>query len=230
MEKEPIMQGIPEAMVNQEGPSEATKIATPLVIKKRPPPQSRPKQTVKRYRRKVLTAQEVQEQEQEEEEEQDKLKLEAAMAASKNIELEEQLQEARVHLEQQMNLVSTQQEELSQLHIRLENSTAIRVAMGNNAIRKDDAIEEARQPTAQTIEALEESVGQLTQELAETKHRLVAAQTIDLEVHTRENAQRERLQAELIQERQTIVSLQAEMDRMKIELDEIQQMPPPQAA
>jgi hypothetical protein len=92
-----------------------------------------------------------------------------------------------------MNLVSTQQEELSQLQIRLENSTAIRVAMGNNAIRKNDAIEEARQLTAQTIEALEESVGQLTQELAETKDRLVAAQTIDLEVHTRENAQKERL-------------------------------------
>jgi hypothetical protein len=36
-------------------------------------------------------------------------------------------------------------------------------------------------------------VGQLTQELAETKDRLVAAQTIDLEVHTRENAQKERL-------------------------------------
>jgi dihydroorotase-like cyclic amidohydrolase len=75
----------------------------------------------------------------------------------------------------------------------LENSTAIRVAMGNNAIRKNDAIKEARQLTAQTIEALEESVGQLTQELAETKDRLVAAQTIDLEVHTRENAQKERL-------------------------------------
>jgi hypothetical protein len=148
MEKEPIMQGNPEAMVNQEGPYEVTKIATPSVVKKRPPPQSRPKQIVKRYRRKVLIAQEVQEQEQEEEEEQDKLKLEAAIAASKIIELEEQLQEARVHLEQQMNLVSTQQEELSQLQIRLENSTAIRVAMGNNAIRKDDAIEEVRQLTA----------------------------------------------------------------------------------
>jgi hypothetical protein len=150
------------------------------------------------------------------------------MVASKIIELEEQLQEARVHLEQQMNLVSTQQEELSQLQIRLENSTAIKIAMGNNAIRKDDAIEEARQLTAQTIEALEESVGQLTQELAETKDRLVAAQTIDLEVHTRENAQRERLQAKLIQERQTIVSLEAEVDRMKIELEEIQRAPPPQ--
>jgi hypothetical protein len=34
--------------------------------------------------------------------------MEAAMAASKIIELEEQLQEARVHLEQQMNLMSTQ--------------------------------------------------------------------------------------------------------------------------
>jgi hypothetical protein len=110
----------------------------------------------------------------------------------------------------------------------LENSTAIRIAMGNNAIRKDDAIEEARQLTTQTIEALEESVGQLTQELAETKDRLVAAQIIDLEVHTRENAQRERLQAELIQERHTIVSLEAEVDRMKIELEEIQQAPPPQ--
>jgi hypothetical protein len=63
IEKEPMMQGIPEAMVNQEGPSEAIKIATPSVVKKRPPPQSRPKQTVKQHRRKVLTAQEVQEQE-----------------------------------------------------------------------------------------------------------------------------------------------------------------------
>jgi hypothetical protein len=51
------MQGILEAMVNQEGPSEATKTATPSVVKKRPPPQSRLKQTVKRHRRKVLIAQ-----------------------------------------------------------------------------------------------------------------------------------------------------------------------------
>jgi hypothetical protein len=70
-------------------------------------------------------------------------------------------------------------------------------------------------------------VGQLTHELAETKDRLVVAQTIDLEVHTRENAQREQLQAKLIQERQTIVSLEAEMDSLKIELEEIQQVPPP---
>jgi hypothetical protein len=40
-----------------------------------------------------------------------------------------------------------------------------------------------------------------------------------LEVHTRENAQREQLQAELIQERQVIVRLEAEVDRMKIELE-----------
>ena len=43
MEKEPIIQGILEAMVNQEGPSGATQATTPLVAKKRPPPQSRPK-------------------------------------------------------------------------------------------------------------------------------------------------------------------------------------------
>jgi hypothetical protein len=95
--------------------------------------------------------------------------MEAAMVASKIIELEEQLQEARVHLEQQMNLVSTQQEELYQLQIQLENGKTIRIAMGNNAILKDEAIEEARQLTAKTIEVLEESVGQLTKELAETK-------------------------------------------------------------
>jgi hypothetical protein len=69
----------------------------------------------------------------------------------------------------------------------LENRKAIRIAMGNNAIRKDEAIEEARQLTAQTIEALEESVRQLTKELAKTKDWLVATQTIDLEVLTREN-------------------------------------------
>jgi hypothetical protein len=43
MEKESIIQEIPEAMVNQEGPSEAMKTATPSVAKKRPPLQSRPK-------------------------------------------------------------------------------------------------------------------------------------------------------------------------------------------
>jgi hypothetical protein len=96
MENEPIIQGILEAMVNEEGPSGAKQATTPSAMKKRHPPQSRPKQTIKRHRRKILTAQEVQEQEQEEEEEQDKLKMEAAMVASKIIELEEQLQEARV--------------------------------------------------------------------------------------------------------------------------------------
>ena len=109
------------------------------------------------------------------------------MAGSKIIELEEQLQEARVHLEQQMNLVSTQQEEFNQLQIEMENGKAIRIAIGNYAIWKDEAIEEARQLTAKTIEALEESMEQLTKELAETKDWLVATQTIDLEVHTREN-------------------------------------------
>jgi hypothetical protein len=70
--------------------------------------------------------------------------MEVATAASKIIELEEQLQEARVHLEQQMNLVSTQQEELNQLKDQLDNGKAIRIAMENNAIQKDEAIEEAR--------------------------------------------------------------------------------------
>jgi hypothetical protein len=102
-------------MVNQEGPLRATQASIPTVVKKRPPPQSRLKQTVKRHRRKVLTTQEVHEQEHEEEEEQDKLKMKVAMGGSKIIELEEQLQEARVHLEQQMNLVSIEQEELKQL-------------------------------------------------------------------------------------------------------------------
>jgi hypothetical protein len=91
MEKESIIQGIPEAMVNQEGPSGAMQASTPTVVKKRPPSQSRLKQTVQRHRRKVLIAKEVHEQEQEEEEEQDKLKIEVAMGASKIIELEEQL-------------------------------------------------------------------------------------------------------------------------------------------
>jgi hypothetical protein len=71
--------------------------------------------------------------------------------------------------------VSTQQEELNQLKDQLENEKAIRIAMENNAIRKDEAIEEARQLTAKTIDALEELVGQLTKELANTKDRLVIA-------------------------------------------------------
>jgi predicted RNase H-like nuclease (RuvC/YqgF family) len=65
-------------------------------------------------------------------------------------------------------------------------------------------------------------VEDLTKELAETKDRLVTAQTIDLEVHTRENTQREQLQAELTQERQTIANLQAEVNRMKAKLEEVQ--------
>jgi hypothetical protein len=171
IEKESFSQGNPATAVNQEGPSGATQASTPTVVKKRPPPQSRPKQTVKRHRRKVLTAQEVEEQEHEENEEQDKLKMEAAMGASKIVELEE----AKVHLEQQMNLVSTQRQELDQLEDQLENEKALRTAMGNNAIRKDEAIEEARQLTAKTIDALEDLVGQLTKELAKTKDQLVAA-------------------------------------------------------
>jgi hypothetical protein len=63
-------------------------------------------------------------------------------------------------------------------------------------------------------------VEDLTKELAETKDRLVTAQTIDLEVHTRENTQREQLQAKLIQGKQTIVNLRAKVDCMKIELEE----------
>ena len=41
--------------------------------------------------------------------------------------------------------------------------------MGNNSIWKDEAIEEARQLIAKTIEGLETSVEQLTKELAKTK-------------------------------------------------------------
>ena len=37
MEKESIIQGILEAMVNQEGPSGATQASTPTVVKKRLP-------------------------------------------------------------------------------------------------------------------------------------------------------------------------------------------------
>jgi hypothetical protein len=50
---------------------------------------------------------------------------------------------------------------------------------------------------------------------------------MNLEVHTRENTQRERLQTELIQERQTIVLLQAEMEGLRVRLEEIQQIPLP---
>jgi hypothetical protein len=50
---------------------------------------------------------------------------------------------------------------------------------------------------------------------------------MNLEVHTRENTQREWLQAELIQERQTIVLLQVEMEGLRIRLEEIQQIPLP---
>ena len=47
--------------------------------------------------------------------------------------------------------------------------------MGNNAIWKDKAIEEARQLTAKIIDALEELMGQLTKELSDTKDWLMTA-------------------------------------------------------
>jgi hypothetical protein len=76
-----------------------------MPIKKRSQPQSRPKQPVKRNRRKFLSAEAIGEEE--EEGEQDQLSMDAAIGASKIMELEEQLKEARLHLEQQMNLVGT---------------------------------------------------------------------------------------------------------------------------
>jgi DNA repair exonuclease SbcCD ATPase subunit len=141
--------------------------------------------------------------------------------------LEEQLKEARLHLEQQMNLVGTQTEEISQLQHQLVNEKRVRSVMGSNAIRKNEAIEAARNLTAKTIEGLKILVEKLTKELAETKDRLVNAQTIDLQVQTQENMQKEQLQAELSQEKQTIVLLQAEMEGLRVRLEEIQRIPPP---
>jgi hypothetical protein len=191
-----------------------------MPIKKRSQPQSRPKQPVKRNRRKILSAEAIGEEE--EEGEQDQLSIDAAIGASKIMELEEQLKEARLHLEQQMNLVGTQTEEISQLQHQLVNEKRVRSVMGSNAIRKDEAIEAARNLTAKTIEGLEISVEKLTKELAETKDRLVNAQTTDLQVQTQENTQKEQLQAELSQEKQTIVLLQAEMEGLRVRLEEIQ--------
>jgi DNA repair exonuclease SbcCD ATPase subunit len=196
-----------------------------MSIKKRSQPQSRPKQPVKRNRRNFLSAEAIGEEE--EEGEQDQLSMDAAIGASKIMELEEQLKEARLHLEQQMNLVGTQTEEISQLQHQLSNEKRVRSVMGSNAIRKDEAIEAARNLTTKTIEGLEISVEKLTKELAETKDRLVNAQTIDLQAQTQENTQKEQLQAELSQEKQTIVLLQAEMEGLRVRLEEIQRIPPP---
>jgi hypothetical protein len=171
---------------------------------------------VKRNRRKFLSAEAIGEEEKEGE--QDQLSMDAAIGASKIMELEEQLKEARLYLEQQMNLVETQTEEISQLQHQLVNEKRVRNVMGSNAIRKDEAIEAAR---------LEISVEKLTKELAETKDRLVNVQTIDLQVQTQENTQKEQLQAELRQEKQTIVLLQAEMEGLRVRLEEIQRIPPP---
>jgi hypothetical protein len=126
-----------------------------------------------------------------------------------------------------MNLVGTQTEEISQLQYQLVNEKRVRSVMGSNAIRKDEAIEVARNLTAKTIEGLEISVEKLNKEMAETKDCLVNAQTIDLQVQTQENAQKEQLQAELSQEKQTIVLLQAEMEGLRVRLEEIQRIPPP---
>jgi DNA repair exonuclease SbcCD ATPase subunit len=180
---------------------------------------------VKRNRRNFLSAEVIGEEE--EEGEQGQLSMDAAIGASKIMELEEQLKEARLHLEQQMNLVGTQTEEISQLQHQLVNEKRVRSVMGSNAIRKDEAIEAARNLNAKTIERLEISVEKLTKELVETKDRLVNAQTIDLQVQTQENTQKEQLQAELSQEKQTIVLLQAEMEGLRVRLEEIQRIPPP---
>jgi hypothetical protein len=180
---------------------------------------------VKRNRRKILSAEAIGEEE--EEGEQDQLSMDAAIGASKIMELEEQLKEAQLHLEQQMNLVGTQTEEISQLQHQLVNEKRVRNVMGSKAIRKDEAIEAARNLTAKTIEGLEISVEKLTKELAETKDHLVNVQTIDLQVQTQENTQKEQLQAELSQEKQIIVLLQAEMEGLRVRLEEIQRIPPP---
>jgi hypothetical protein len=149
----------PIIMVSQEGSSGVDGQTVPVaatLIKKRSQPQSRPKQLVKRNRRKNLSAEAIGEEE--EESEQDQLSMDAAIGASKIIELEEQLKEARLHLEQQMNLVGTQTKEISQLQHQLGNEKRVRSVMGSNAIRKDEAIEAARNLTAKTIEGLEIAV------------------------------------------------------------------------
>jgi hypothetical protein len=176
IEKGPSHPENPEIMVSQEGSSGVDGGIVPVVARgqrKRPQPQSRPKQTVKRNRRKILLAEEVEEQE--EDEVQDQLKMETAIRASKIMELEELLKDTWLHLEQQMNLVGTQKDETGQLQHQLENETRVRSVMGANAIWKDEAIETARQLTAKTIEGLETSVEQLTKELAETKDQMVIA-------------------------------------------------------
>ena len=109
-------------------------------------------------------------EEQEEDEVQDQLKMEAAISASKIMELDEMLKKTIIHLEQQMNLVSAQKDKIGQLRHQLANEMKVRSVMGNNSIRKDEAIEKTRQLTAKTIEGLETLVEQLTKELAETKN------------------------------------------------------------
>jgi hypothetical protein len=128
---------------------------------------------MKRNRRNFLLDEDVEEQE--EDEVQDQLKMEAVMGASKIMELEELLKETQLHLEQQMNLVGNQKDEIGQLWHQLASETRVRSVMGASAIRKDEAIETARQLTTETIEGLKTSVEQLTTELTETKDRLVTA-------------------------------------------------------
>jgi hypothetical protein len=74
-----------------------------------------------------------------------------------------------------MNLVGTQTEEISQFQHQLVNEKRVHSMMGSNAIRKDKAIEVARNLTAKTIEGLKISMEKLNKELAETKDRLVNA-------------------------------------------------------
>jgi hypothetical protein len=95
IEKGPID---PIILVSQEGSSGVEGQIAPIAatpIRKRSQPQSRPKQPVKRNRRNFLSAEEIEEEE--EEGEQDQLLMDAAIGASKIMELEEQLKEARLH-------------------------------------------------------------------------------------------------------------------------------------
>ena len=101
--------------------------------------------------------------------------MEDAIRASKIMELEEMLRKTRLHLEQQMNLVSKQKDEIGQLWHQLANEVKVWTVMSTNSIWKDEAIETVRQLTTKTIEGLEISVEQLTKELAETKDQLVIA-------------------------------------------------------
>ena len=107
--------------------------ATIVGQRKRPQPQSRPKQMVKKNKRKIPPAEEMEERE--EDEVQDQLKMEAVISASKLMELEEMLKETRLHLEQQMNLVNNQKDEIGQLRHQLANEVRVQSIIQSRRMR-----------------------------------------------------------------------------------------------